>query len=615
MSKKENYEIRPNSKPNVSRHQHGGSAFVYDKPANFGRSIKKLLNYISQFKMFYIIAILIACIGTILEVIAPRFVQEVVHLIESGIGDKIDLQEITKFAIIIASLYLISFLSGFLQRYLTSTATRKTTKSLRTLIEAKINNLPLSYFDKTTHGDVLSRITNDVDTIGQTLNQSMNQLFTGILTIIGLIVMMFITNYILAIITIALNFIGIGLIAVIIKKGQKFFVGQQQYLGEINGHIEEVYSGHNVIKLFSAEKNVQEKFDELNNKLRGAGWRAMFMGGSMRPLMSFVANFTFVIVCIIGAVLATTQVIYFSVVIAFMIYVRMFAQPLSNLAQSVSQLQSTAAASERVFVFLEEKEMLKDESNIVLSAINGDIEFENVKFGYDKGKTIIKDFSADIKGGQKVAIVGPTGSGKTTLVNLLMRFYELGDGDIKIDKVPISNLSRHNIHELFGMVLQDTWVFEGTIRENIVYGKENVTDEDLDRVCKLTGLYHFVQTLDNGYDTVIGSRLILSQGQKQLITIARAMVKDSPMLILDEATSSVDTRTELLIQRAMDKLLSNRTAFIIAHRLSTIRNADLILVLKDGNIIESGTHDELLSDPNGFYYNLYNSQFADADIN
>ena len=460
----------------------------------------------------------------------------------------------------------------------------------------------------------LSRVTNDVDMIGQTLNQSVTTFVTAVVMLIGSFVMMFVTNAVMAVAAIVASLLGFVVMFLIMGKSQKFFARQQRYLGDINGHIEETYAGHNVVKAYNAEHMVKKTFNDINYKLYTSAWKSQFFSGLMMPLMTFVGNLGYVAVCVTGAVLVANGSILFGTVIAFTLYVRLFTSPLSQLAQSFTSMQTAAAASERVFEFLEE-DQLSDESGKTAyldpAKVRGDVTFEHVHFGYDPEKIIINDFSAEAKAGQKVAIVGPTGAGKTTMVNLLMRFYELNSGCIRIDGIPTSDLTRENVHDLFCMVLQDTWLFEGTIRENVVYSKENVTDEDVVRACKAVGLHHFIRTLPKGYDTVLDDKANLSAGQKQLVTIARAMIENAPMLILDEATSSVDTRTEVLIQQAMDKLTRGRTSFIIAHRLSTIRNADLILVMKDGGIIEKGTHEQLLA-KNGFYADLYNSQFESA---
>ncbi|WP_332841525.1 ABC transporter ATP-binding protein [Paraclostridium bifermentans] len=494
-----------------------------------------------------------------------------------------------------------------------ATVTQKVSKGLRSDISKKINKLPMSYYNNNTTGDLLSRVTNDVDTIGQALNQSVGTLISAICLFFGSLIMMLKTNVIMTVAAILATMIGFGLMMIIMKNSQKYFRSQQDYLGKINGHIEEVYSGHTVIKAYNAEKQMDSKFRDLNSRLKNSTFRAQFLSGLMMPIMTFIGNLGYVVVCIVGAALAMNGNISFWVIVAFIMYVRYFTQPLAQMAQAVQNLQSAAAASHRVFEFLEAKEM-EDESHktLFLENAKGKVEFKNVKFGYEgSDRIIINDFSTIAKPGQKVAIVGPTGAGKSTLVNLLMRFNEINSGEILIDDISTKDLTRENIHDLFCMVLQDTWLFEGTIRENLVYNKKDVSDEAIKKACRAVGLDHFIETLHDGYDTILNNKVNLSAGQKQQLTIARAMIKDAPMLILDEATSSVDTRTELLIQNAMDKLMEGRTSFVIAHRLSTIKNADVILVLKDGDILESGNHDELIA-KDGFYAELYNSQFEQA---
>ena len=527
------------------------------------------------------------------------------------IKPSINMDKIKELAIFMATLYLISSLFNYIQSYALTTVSNRFANSLRDKISKKINKLPLKYFDNHETGDVLSRVTNDVDTVAQNLNNSLATLVSSITLFIGSLLMMFITNWIMAITAILSSIVGFGLMFVILNKSQKYFNARQVELGNMNGYIEEMYSGHNVVKAYNGTEKSIAEFQELNNKLYTANRKSQFLSGLMHPIMGFIGNFGYVMVCIVGALLTMNGSISFGVIIAFMIYVRLFTNPLSQIAQAMSSLQSTAAASERVFEFLDEKEM-SDQKNITRnlkrSKVKGEIEFKNVKFGYDQGRTIIKDFSVKVKPGQKIAIVGPTGAGKTTMVNLLMKFYEINNGQILIDKIPTSDLTRENIHDLFIMVLQDTWLFEGTIRDNIKFNKDHVSDREIWEALRVVGVDHFVKTLPGGLDYVIGDNDTISQGQKQLLTIARGMIEDAPFLILDEATSNVDTRTEELVQKAMDKLTEGRTSFIIAHRLSTIKNADLILVMKDGNIIEQGNHDELMS-KGGFYKDLYNSQF------
>lgn len=585
-----------------------------DKAKDFRTSIIKLIKYCKPFYKIIIVALICASISSIFTIIGPDKLSDLTDLITAGMASGgMDVDAILKICFFLLTIYIIGASLNFVQGLLMTKATQKTSKMLRNDISKKINVLPVGYYHTTSFGDVLSRVTNDVDIIGETMQRSISQLVSAITLLLGAIFMMFTTNVILTITAIITSSLGFLLMKFIMNKSQKYFLAEQNYLGEINGHIEEIYSGHQVVRNYNAEKEVTKAFDKINEKLYISNWKSQFLSGLMMPIMHFVGNFGYVSVCILGAILALKGTISFGVIVAFMLYIRLFTNPLSQIAQVTTELQSTAAASERVFEFLEEKE-LEDESHKTkkLGNVRGEIEFEHVKFGYEgTNKIIIHDFSEHVYPGQKIAIVGPTGAGKTTMVNLLMRFHEINGGTIKIDGIPISELTRENIHKLFGMVLQDTWMFEGTIRENIAYSKENVTDEEIEKVCETVGLSHFIKTLPNGYDTIISDKISLSAGQKQLITIARAMIENAPMLILDEATSSVDTRTEILIQEAMDKLTKGRTSFVIAHRLSTIKNADKILVMKDGDIIESGNHQTLL-EKNGFYANLYNSQFEDV---
>ena len=523
----------------------------------------------------------------------------------------IDMDEVLEIALFIGILYLTSAVLSYTQNFSMTTISNKFAKVLRTKISKKINVLPLKYFDTHETGDVLSRITNDVDMIAHNLNQSLATLVTSLTLFIGSIIMMFYNNPLMAITAIVSSFIGFSLMFLILGKSQKYFSRRQEELGNLNGYIEEMYSGHNVVKVYNGTKGAVKEFNELNEKLYDANRKSQFLSGLMQPIMGFVGNFGYVMVCIVGALLVSNGNITFGVIVAFMIYVRLFTNPLTQMAQAMTNLQSTVAASERVFEFLDEKEMSSQKEikkRLSKSKIKGKIEFKNVKFGYDPGKIIIKDFSVNVSPGQKIAIVGPTGAGKTTMVNLLMKFYEINSGDILIDGVSIKELSRENVHDLFCMVLQDTWLFEGTIGENIRFNKKNITDEEIWSACRTVGVDHFIKTLPGGLDAKLGDNDTVSQGQKQLFTIARGMLEDAPFLILDEATSNVDTRTEELVQKAMDKLTEGRTSFIIAHRLSTIKNADLILVMKDGNIIEKGNHKQLMEN-NGFYADLYNSQF------
>ncbi len=587
----------------------GGGMGSGEKANDFGKAIGQLISYCRKYVPFICTAVILAVVGAVLNIIGPGKLSEITDLITEGMMTGIDISAVVGIAVLLVILYGLGFLFSTGQGIIMATVTQRISRSLRTDISEKINRLPLRYFDGTSIGNTLSRVTNDVDTIGQTLTQSLGNLVTSLATFFGALIMMFYTNWIMALSAVAATFIGFGLMMVIISHSQKYFMQQQAELGNLNGHIEETYAGHNVVKAYNGEREAKQTFRKMNKRLYDCAWKSQFMSGLMQPLMGFIGNFGYVVVCIVGALLALNGQISFGVIVAFMLYIRLFTQPLSQLAMAATNLQSTAAACERVFEFLKEEEM-EDESHkeTRLEGARGDVEFRNVRFGYREDKVIIHDFSANVKAGQKIAIVGPTGAGKTTMVNLLMRFYDAQGGEILIDGTPISSLTRENLHSLFCMVLQDTWLFEGTIRENIVYSTKNVTDEQVEAAGRAVGLHHFVKTLPKGYDTVLGDNASLSAGQKQLITIARAMVADAPMLILDEATSSVDTRTEIVIQNAMDKLMAGRTSFIIAHRLSTIRDADLILVMKDGDIIESGSHEELLAQ-NGFYADLYNSQF------
>ncbi|MGM9931206.1 ABC transporter ATP-binding protein [Pradoshia sp.] len=582
--------------------------------AGFKQSWGKLIAYCKPYMTMIILAITLAFIGTIFTIIGPDYLSELTDIIMEGLMTEIDLEAIKKIGFFLAALYVLSSLFSYLQGFIMATVTQKVSKTLRTALSEKINKLPLRYFDSNSYGDVLSRITNDIDTLGQTMNQSIGTLVSAVTLFIGSLIMMLTTNVIMALTAVASTVIGFMLMGLIVKNSQKHFSNQQRELGAINGYVEEIYAGHSIVKVYNGEEEAKETFEAINKRLYNSAWRAQFLSGMMMPIMTFIGNFGYVAVCVVGASLAMNGKISFGVIVAFMVYIRLFTQPLAQMAQAVTNLQSTAAASKRVFDFLDEAE-LEDESHkeAILQNVKGDVEFKNVRFGYNEDKTIIHNFSVSVKAGEKVAIVGPTGAGKSTMVNLLMRFYEVNAGEILIDGVPIHTLTRENVHEQFCMVLQDTWLFEGTIRENIVYNKNGVTDEEITTACEAVGIHHFIQSLPNGYDTVLNDQISLSAGQKQLLTIARAMVENAPLLILDEATSSVDTRTEILIQEAMDKLTAGRTSFVIAHRLSTIKNADMILVMKDGDIIESGTHDDLL-DKEGFYAELYNSQFSEEAV-
>ncbi len=592
-----------------------------EKPGDFKKTVAQLLAYCKKYLPVIIIALIAAAAGTAMQVIGPDKLKDLTNEIMKGlpvmqsgnaVAGIIDMNIVTKMVWMLILFYGGSFILNYLQSYIMATVTQVISKRMRTDISQKINRLPLKYFDTASVGDVLSRVTNDVDAIGQTLTQSIGTLVTSGIMLIGSLVMMLYNSWILTLTAIVACGIGIIFSLLIAKVSQKYFRQQQMELGRINGHIEEVYTGHNVVKVYNGGKEAKRIFEESNNNLYSSAWKSQFLSGLMMLFMNFTGNLGYVAVCVVGAALSIKGTITFGVIVAFMMYIRQFTQPLSQMAQVMNSLQRAVASGERVFEFLGEPE-LEDETDKPNSLINikGDVEFKNVKFGYTPNKPVIHDFSVQIKAGQKVAIVGPTGAGKTTMVNLLMRFYELDGGEICIDGIPIHNVPRENVHAQFGMVLQDTWLFEGTIRDNIIYSKQGVTDEEVVKASKTVGLHHFIKTLPNGYDTLLNDKASLSEGQKQLITIARAIIQNAPLLILDEATSSVDTRTEHLVQEAMEKLTTGRTSFVIAHRLSTIKNADMILVMKDGDIIESGNHEELLA-KKGFYSELYNSQFAAA---
>ena len=598
----ENYKSKPR---NVGRNR------VNEKPKDLKLAVKKLIKYLKKLMPLIIIALVLAILSSVFSIIGPNKLSDLTDEIAKGIMTGIDFEAITSIAVFLLTIYLISALFNYIQGFIMATVANNFAKSLRTQISQKINKLPLRYFDTHSFGDILSRVTNDVDTIGMTLHQSLGTLVSAITLFIGSIIMMFYTNWILAITGIVSSLLGFVFMFIILAKSQKYFNARQVELGNLNGHIEEIYSNHNVVRVYNGMDEASEKFDDLNNRVFVCNKKSQFLSGLMQPIMNFIGNFSYVAVCIVGALLVMNDAISFGVIVAFMVYVRLFTNPLSQIAQGMTNLQTTAAASERVFEFLEEPEM-EEETNITkhldANNVQGNIVFNHIKFSYDGKKTIIKDFSCDVHKGEKIAIVGPTGAGKTTMVNLLMKFYNITDGDIRIDGVSTKELSRENVHDLFIMVLQDTWLFNGTIRDNIKYNKENVTDEQIMEACKTVGIDKFVKSLPGGLNYVLEDNDSISAGQKQLLTIARGMIKDAPFLILDEATSSVDTRTEELVQQAMDKLTEGRTSFIIAHRLSTIRNADLILVMNEGNIIEQGNHDELMK-KNGFYAELYNSQF------
>ena len=593
------------------RRGHMGRMDVAEKPKSMKRAIVSLLRYSKRYWAAFIAVLFLAIGASVLAILGPNLIKEITNAILDGVRSPvgIDVEKTVRLCVTLVVMYSLSMIFGYAQGFIMATVTQRISRSLRSDISLKIDRMPLRYFDTTSYGDTLSRATNDVDLIEITMNRSVGQLIGAVTQFFGSIIMMFYTNYILAFAVIGTTLIGFFLMGVIIKRSQKYFLRQQQELGAINGRIEEVFSAHNIVKAYGAEEKEKKAFDKLNLRLRTSAWKAQFLSGLMMPFMSFIGDLAFVVVCVIGGAMAFSGKITFGVVIAFISYVHLFTNPLTQLANTVSSLQSASAASERVFEFLANEELPSEaDKTAFLPTAKGDVRFENVRFGYTPEKEIMHGFTAHALPGQKVAIVGPTGAGKTTIVNLLMRFYEPDSGKIYVDGVDISTLTRKNVRDLFGMVLQDTWLFNGTIRENIAYGKKDASEETVVAAAKAVGLHHYITTLPKGYDTVLDGNVSLSVGQKQLMTIARAIVENAPLLILDEATSSVDTRTELLIQRAMDALTEERTSFVIAHRLSTIKNADLILVIEDGNIVEQGTHEELLA-KNGSYAELYRSQF------
>ena len=590
---------------------------VNEKPKKFKKTLKEMARYLKPYFPLILIAVVASVIATILQIIGPDKLKLITDEITKGLPKMvkgkpvmaaIDMDNVKSITMMLVIFYGSSLLLNLLQRFIMADVTQKISKSFREKIANKVNKLPFSYFDNTTFGDILSRVTNDVDTVSQSLNQSVGSLLTSVVMLVGTVVMMIYNSGILTVTTILSSLVGFVFIIIIMKKSQKHFKAQQENLGNINGQIEEVYTGHNVIKAYNAGEMMIDEFEETNKKLYTSAWKSQFLSGLMMPVMQFAGNFSYVMVCIVGGALAINGKISFGVIVAFMIYVRLFTNPLSDIAQSFNTLQRAAAAGERVFEFLNEKELEEENVTEKLDRAKGEVEFKDVRFGYNPDKIIIKDFSVKVNPGEKIAIVGPTGAGKTTIVNLLMRFYEINDGQILVDGIDTKKLSRDNLRDQFCMVLQDSWIFEASVRENITFGEENITDEELIDVCKRVNLDHFIRTLPYGYDTILNDKQSLSQGQLQLLTIARAMVSHAPMLILDEATSSVDTRTEIIVQDAMDELAKGRTSFVIAHRLSTIKNADLILVMKDGDIVEKGKHDELLA-KDGFYAQLYNAQF------
>lgn len=581
------------------------------KHKKLSSALAKVFEYMESYQIIVIVALVMAALGAVLTLVGPNKIGEMTDLMKNGLFGDIDLSGIARIGITMIVIYAASAVFTFVQHYIMATVTLKTSKKMRGDLSEKINRVPQSYFNKNSQGDILSRITNDVQTLQQGLSNSLPAMISAIAQFVGCLIMMFVTEWRLALCVIAITILGMAALLLIMKNSQKYFTARQESLGELNGYIEEMYSGHQVVRISRAEKKIKKHFAGLNAAVYDSNWKSQFLSGIMQPLMNVIGNLGYVSVCVIGAMLAINETITFGVIISFILYVRLFTSPLTQIAQGMTNLQTASASAHRIFDFLESDE-LSDESDKTktLTDVKGEVVFDHVQFSYPDApeKIIIKDFSAHVHPGQKVAIVGPTGAGKTTMVNLLMRFFEINKGNISIDGIPTKDMKRENIHDLFGMVLQDTWLFEGTVRENLVYNMEHVTEEDLERVCKACGISHFIHALPHGFDTVLSESTQISAGQKQLLTIARAMLQNSPMLILDEATSSVDTRTELLIQKAMDELTKDRTSFVIAHRLSTIKNADLILVMKDGDVIESGNHEELIA-KGGFYADLYNSQF------
>ncbi|EHJ53070.1 ABC transporter ATP-binding protein [Streptococcus macacae] len=573
--------------------------------------LRQMAPYLKGYKLLFGLAIIFTIISSIVTVIGPDRLKEITDIMTKGLTGKIDLDKIAGISFFYAFLYIAGGLVSYAASFIVSTLIQKVSQRLRNAIADKINKVPLAYFDSHSQGDTLSRVTNDVDLMTQSFNQSLVSMVSAVVLLIGSIFMMIKTNGALAATAILSVFAGFSISSIIMVKSQPFFKRQQDNLASVSGYVEEIYSGHNVVSSYNARQQSKQQFEKLNSQLFSSMWKSQFFSGIMMPMMQFIGNFGYVMVCIVGATMAINGHITIGTIVAFMTYVRIFTQPISQIAQGITQLQSANAAIGRVFEFLDEKEMeTEDYKKKQLDKVEGNIIFENVFFGYDTDKTIIHDFSAQAKAGQKIAIVGPTGAGKTTIVNLLMRFYEVNKGRISIDGVNIHDMKREEVHDAFAMVLQDTWLFKGTVKENLIYNQKHITDEQVIAAAKAIGVHHFIKTLPKGYDTVLDDSVTLSVGQKQLLTIARALLKDAPLLILDEATSSVDTRTEELIQKAMDKLMEGKTSFVIAHRLSTIRNADLILVMKDGNIIEQGNHNQLMAQ-NGFYADLYNSQFTE----
>lgn len=572
---------------------------------------RRMAPYVKGYGFAFIIAIILSALSSIVTIYGPNQIKEITNTITKGLQGSIDLDKVASIAGLLAILYVCGAIANYVSGFIITTIIQRFAQRLRKAIAVKINRVPLNYFDSHEQGDVLSRVTNDVDLMTQSLNQSLGAIISSIILLIGSIVMMFVTDWHLALTAILSALIGFVVSGFIMKQSQPLFKKQQANLARVSGYVEEIYTGHNLVVSYNARKQAKGEFDSINSDLKSSMWKSQFFSGIMMPMMQFIGNFGYVMVCVVGAALAIEDVISIGTIVAFMMYVRIFTQPITQMAQGITQMQSASAAMSRVFEFLGESEM-EDEAGKTkqLETITGQVNFNHVSFGYLPGKTIVHDFTAEAKPGQKVAIVGPTGAGKTTMVNLLMRFYEIDGGEITIDGVNTKSMTREEVHDAFSMVLQDTWLFEGTVRENLVFNQHHITDDEIVAATKAVGVHHFITTLPGGYDTVLDDSVTISVGQKQLLTIARALLKDAPLLILDEATSSVDTRTEELLQKAMDKLMENRTSFVIAHRLSTIKNADLILVMKDGNIIEQGNHDALMSQ-NGFYADLYNSQFSE----
>ena len=576
--------------------------------------LRELFTYSTKLRIPSVIALVFAMAGAVLTIVGPNLLSQITDLISNALGGEIDLAAISRIGVLLLVIYVLSAVFTYVEHYIMATVTLDLSRDMRQDLSRKINRVPMSYFNKVSYGDILSRVTNDVSTLQQALANSLPSMISAATQFVGCLIMMFATEWRMALAAIGVTLLGFVIMAVVMFRSQRYFVARQKNLSSLNGYIEEMYSGHDVVRISRANGQIKRTFGEMNAALYDAEWRSQFLSGIMQPLMTIVGNLGYVVVCVLGSALAMSGQISFGVIVAFILYVRLFTSPLSTLAQGMTQMQTAAAAGDHIFDFLHEEE-LSDETGKREAPVHirGEVEFDHVRFSYPDtpDKVIIKDFSAHVQPGQKIAIVGPTGAGKTTLVNLLMRFFEINSGSIRIDGIPTSEMTRESVHNLFSMVLQDTWLFEGTVRENLVYNKQGVTDGQLEEACRACGIYHFIETLPKGFDTVLDDSITISAGQKQLLTIARAMIQDNPMLILDEATSSVDTRTELITQRAMDRLTEHRTSFVIAHRLSTIRNADLILVLKDGDIIEQGNHEQLLA-KGGFYAELYNSQFEKA---